>query len=83
MDKLRINIKRLLTIQGAELWRYDHKYSIEYYKLLNKFKFFYSRWKRITYYTYLHVRFEVPFHFMRTLKYYRRTKHLTIGGMFL
>ena len=83
MDKLRHNLKRLFDLQGSELWRYDHKHTVKYYRMLDKFKYFYSRWKRWTYYTYLHVRFGVPFHLMARLKYCRRTQHLVIGGVFL
>lgn len=83
MDKLRKEIKRLFDIQGSVLWQYGFKEQRQYYQLLDKFKYYYARWKHWTYYTYLHVRFGVPFHLMARLKYYKRTKQLVIGGIFL
>ena len=75
MDKQRLEIKRLLSIQSGELWKQSHRRKRFFYKQLNKFKYFYVAWKRYTYYTYLHVRFDLPLHLIKPLSFYKKVTH--------
>ena len=83
MDKLRSNLKLSFDTLGTELWRYGYKEQQKYYKILDKFKYYYSQWKHWTYYTYLYVRFGVPFHLMKRLKYFKTTKQQIFGVCYL
>lgn len=75
MDKNRLEIKRLLSLQSGELWKQSHRRKRFYYKQLNKFKYFYVAWKHKTYYIYLHVRFDMPLCFIQPLMYYKKVSH--------
>lgn len=76
MDKKRLEIKRLFSLQGGELWKQSRRRKRFYYKQLDKFKYFYVAWKRRTYYIYLHVRFNVPLRMLKILSYYKKTNNL-------
>ena len=53
MDKNRLEIKRLLSLQGDELWKQSHRRKRFYHKQLNKFKY-HGNIKHIIY-TYMSV----------------------------
>ena len=76
MDKDRLEIKRLLSVQSGELWKQSHRRKRFYYKQLNKFKYFYVAWKHRTYYTYLHVRFNVPLRMLKVLSFYKKSNNI-------
>ena len=76
MDKNRLEIKRLLSLQSDELWKQSHRRKRFYYKQLNKFKYFYVAWKHRTYYTYLHVRFNVPLRMLKVLSFYKKRNNI-------
>ena len=76
MDKNRLEIKRLLSFQSGELWKQSHRRKRFYYKQLNKFKYFYVAWKHRTYYTYLHVRFNVPLRMLKVLSFYKKSNNI-------
>ena len=76
MDKNRLEIKRLLSLQSGELWKQSHRRKRFYYKQLNKFKYFYVAWKHRTYYTYLHVRFNVPLRMLKVLSFYKKSNNI-------
>ena len=76
MDKNRLEIKRLLSLQSDELWKQSHRRKRFYYKQLNKFKYFYVAWKHRTYYTYLHVRFNVPLRMLKVLSFYKKSNNI-------
>ena len=76
MDKNRLEIKRLLSLQSGELWKQSHRRKRFYYKQLNKFKYFYVAWKHRTYYTYLHVRFNVPLRMLKVLSFYKKSTNI-------
>lgn len=76
MDKNRLEIKRLLSLQSGELWKQSHRRKRFYYKQLNKFKYFYVAWKHRTYYTYLHVRFDVPLRMLKILSFYKKSNNI-------
>ena len=76
MDKDRLEIKRLLSLQSGELWKQSHRRKRFYYKQLNKFKYFYVAWKHRTYYTYLHVRFNVPLRMLKVLSFYKKSNNI-------
>ena len=76
MDKNRLEIKRLLSLQSGELWKQSYRRKRFYYKQLNKFKYFYVAWKHRTYYTYLHVRFNVPLRMLKILSFYKKSNNI-------
>lgn len=76
MDKNRLEIKRLLSLQSGELWKQSHRRKRFYYKQLNKFKYFYVAWKHRTYYMYLHVRFDVPLRMLKILSFYKKSNNI-------
>ena len=76
MDKNRLEIKRLLSLQSDELWKQSHRRKRFYYKQLNKFKYFYVAWKHRTYYIYLHVRFNVPLRMLKVLSFYKKSNNI-------
>ena len=82
MDKNRLEIKRLLSLQSGELWKQSHRRKRFYYKQLNKFKYFYVAWKHKTYYIYLHVRFDMPLCFIQPLMYYKKVSHSIFHTIF-
>ena len=75
MDKQRLEIKRLFSLQEGELWKQSHRRRRFYYKQLRRFKYHYVAWKRYTYYTYLHLRFDMPLHLIHPLNFYRKHTH--------
>lgn len=75
MDKLRLEIKRLFSLQANEVWKQSYRRKRFYNKQLTKFKYHYTKWKRYTYYIYLHLRFGVPFHLIKALKFYKNNTH--------
>ena len=77
MDKQRLEIKRLLYLQEQELWKQSHRRKRFYYKQISRFKYYYVIWKRRTYYTYLYVRFGVPFHLIEGLKFFQKTHNIS------
>lgn len=83
MDKKRLEIKRLLSLQSGELWKQSHRRKRFYYKQLNKFKYFYVAWKRRTYYIYLHVRFGMPLRFIKTLVFYKKVSHSIASTIYM
>lgn len=76
MDKERLEIKRLLSLQSAELWKQSHRRKRFYNKQLNRFKYYYVAWKRRTYYTYLQVRFDLPLRMVHVLLLYRKINNI-------
>ena len=76
MDKNRLEIKHLLSLQSGELWKQSYRRKRFYYKQLNKFKYFYVAWKHRTYYTYLHVRFNVPLRMLKILSFYKKSNNI-------
>ena len=82
MDKQRLEIKRLLSLQDAELWAQSHRRKRFYYKQLNKFKYHYVGWKRYTYYIYLYQRFDMPLHLLNAISFYKHTSHNIKGTVF-
>ena len=83
MDKKRLEIKRLLSLQSGELWKQSHRRKRFYYKQLNKFKYFYVAWKRRTYYIYLHVRFGMPLRLIKTLVFYKKVSHSIVSTIYM
>lgn len=72
MNKQRLEIKRLFTLQEGELHRQNRRRKYFYYKQLNKFKYYYVAWKHLTYYIYLSRRYDMPLHLSKTLSFYKR-----------
>ena len=81
MNSLRNEIKRLLDIQGSELYRQNYRRRRFYYEQVDNWKIIYPRWKRRTYYIYLHLRFGVPFHLFTGLSWFKRTKVIAIKNI--
>lgn len=75
MDAARLEIKRLLDIQSKELWKQSYRRKRFYHEQLSKFKYYYVKWKRMTYYIYLHLRFNMPLHLTRALSFYKHYTH--------
>ena len=74
MNHLRLEIKRLLDIQSSELHKENYRRKRFYYEQVDNWKIIYPRWKRRTYYIYLHTRFDVPLHLFTALRWFRETK---------
>ena len=75
MDRKRLEIKRLLSMQSGELWKQSRRRKRFYYKQVNRFKYHYVAWKRYTYYLYLHTRFDMPLRFIQPLTFYKKNSH--------
>ena len=75
MNKIRLEIKRLLDIQSSELWKQSHRRKRFYYKQTQRFKYYYVAWKRYTYYIYLNQRYGMPLHLISALTYYKKNSH--------
>ena len=58
MNRKRMDIKTLFNTQEQLLSDQSRRRRTIYYKQLEKFKFFYTRWKRYTYYIFLTKVFE-------------------------
>lgn len=76
MDKKRLEIKRLLSLQGGEVWKQSYRRKRFYNKQLNRFKYYYVAWKNRTYYTYLRVRFDVPTRMIPVLALYKKVHNI-------
>lgn len=75
MDKKRLEIKRLLSLQDGELWKQSHRRKRFYYKQLSRFKYHYSAWKRYTYYIFLYKRYGMPIRFFYPLSFFKKVSH--------
>ena len=83
MDKQRLEIKRLLDLQSDELWHQSTRRKRFYHEQLNKFKYYYSAWKHLTYYIYLNKRYGMPYHLCHSLSYYKKHTHDIKSTIFL
>ena len=70
MNKQRLEIKRIFSLQENVLWKQNYRRKRFYYEQLNRFKLIYPLWKRATYYIYLHQRYGVPKHLEPALAFY-------------
>lgn len=75
MDKLRLEIKRLFSLQSNNLWKQSYRRKRFYNKQLTKFKYHYTKWKKYTYYIFLYCRFGMPLHLIQSLKFYKSISH--------
>ena len=73
MNALRLEIKRLLTLQSQELHKQSLRRRRFYYNQVEEWKVIYPKWKRKTYYIFLHEVYDVPLHLLHPLKYFRKT----------
>lgn len=75
MDKERLEIKWLLDLQGLELHNQSKRRKRFYNKQLTRFKYYYTKWKHLTYYIYLEKRFGIPSHLHFTLHFFINVSH--------
>jgi len=75
MNKQRLEIKRLLSLQDGELWKQSYRRKRFYHQQLNSFKYTYTAWKRFTYYIYLEQRYNMPKHLIQPLTFYKKVSH--------
>lgn len=74
-DRIRLQIKHLLDIQGAELHTKSRRRRYVYYKQVSDFKGLYVTWKKLTFPQYLMVRCNCPQHLIPILSdYYKNLK---------
>lgn len=74
MNRKRMDIKTLFDTQERFLSQQSHRRRTIYYEQLGKFKIFYSRWKRYTYYVFLTEVFDVPTHLYSSLSWFKKNK---------
>lgn len=74
-DRQRRKLKRLLDVQGKQVTSQGRKRRWVYYDQLSKFKGLYVTWKKISYPTYLSVRYDFPEHLIPCLCVYNRDVH--------
>lgn len=60
LNRLRLDIKQLFSIQSTYVHRQSRKRRNIYYKQLSEFKGLYVTWKKVTLPVYLSLRFHVP-----------------------
>ena len=72
MNNQRIEIKHLFHLQEDDLWKQSSRRNYFYRKQLSSFKYYYTAWKKFTYYIYLDQRFGIPKRFSSTLSFYRK-----------
>lgn len=75
MNKQRLEIKRLFSLQDGDLWKQSRRRKRFYHQQLNRFKYFYTAWKRFTYYIYLEQRYNMPTHLIQALTFYKKVTH--------
>lgn len=75
MNAQRLHIKRMLDIQGSELYKQSRRRKRFYYKQLNKFKHFYVCWKHLTYYIFLSRQCGFPTHLSNALSFFKNISH--------
>lgn len=83
MDRKRLEIKRMFDIQGYDIYRQSRKRRRIYYEQLDKFKYYYVAWKRLTYYIFLARRYGVPKHHCHGLSFFKRVSHDVNSARFL
>ena len=62
MDRLRREIKHLLSIQELQVWQKSYNRKHAYFSQLALFKSMYMLWKRATFFTYIEEYHDVPHH---------------------
>ena len=62
MDRLRREIKHLLSIQELQVWQKSYNRKHAYFDQLALFKSMYMLWKRATFFTYIEQYHDVPHH---------------------
>ena len=62
MDRLRREIKHLLSLQELEVWQKSYNRKHAYFDQLALFKSMYMLWKRATFFTYIEEYHNVPHH---------------------
>lgn len=75
MNKERLEIKRLLDLQSPELYSQSERRKRFYNYQLTRFKYYYTKWKKLTYYIYLEQRFDVPEHLFSALRFFIDVSH--------
>lgn len=70
MNEQRKEIKHLFGLQEDHLWKQSSRRNYFYRKQLNEFKYYYTAWKKLTYYIYLEQRFGIPRRFCTTLSFF-------------
>ena len=70
MNKERLEIKRLLDLQSPELYSQSERRKRFYNSQLTRFKYYYTKWKKLTYYIYLEQRFDMPKHLCPALEFF-------------
>lgn len=75
MNKIRLEIKRLFSLQDVELWKQSYRRKRFYNQQLSRFKHYYTAWKRYTYYIYLHQRYGMPLRFVEPLTFFKKISH--------
>ena len=82
MNKQRLEIKRLFTLQEGELYKQSRRRKYFYYKQLNKFKYYYVAWKHLTYYIYLSRRYDMPIQFSTPLSFFKKHSHSIVSTIY-
>lgn len=62
MDRLRREIKHLLSLQELQVWQKSYNRKHAYFSQLALFKSMYMLWKRATFFTYIEEYHDVPHH---------------------
>ncbi len=62
MDRLRREIKHLLSLQELQVWQKSYNRKHAYFDQLALFKSMYMLWKRATFFTYIEEYHNVPHH---------------------
>lgn len=75
MNQERLEIKRLLDLQSPELYNQSERRRRFYNDQLTRFKYYYTRWKHLTYYIYLEQRFNIPQHLSSALHFFINVSH--------
>lgn len=83
MNKLRLEIKRLLLLQEEMIWQQSYRRKRFYYEQLSRFKSIYTTWKFFTYYIYLHKRYDIPMHLIQAIEFYAEVSHSINYTIFL
>lgn len=83
MNKQRLEIKRLFYLQDSELWHQSKRRKRFYHEQLNKFKYYYSAWKHLTYYIYLNRKYDMPYHLCNALSFYKKHTHNIQSAIYL
>lgn len=74
MNKQRLILKKLFARQGEVVWNKSRRRRSVYYDQLSRFKFYYTKWKHLTYYIYLNQRYDLPIRYCHILSYFMHNK---------